>query len=103
MARDVNHVMLVGEVCSTPTVTTLKNGKRICLFSLKLVEKFTLASGQAASHDNVVLVEVLGPKADRCLSDIFRGHRYHVTGYLRVDDIDGMERTRIRAFNVQAD
>jgi primosomal replication protein N len=73
----------------------------ICLFSIKNVEKYKLADGRAAQHDNTLVVEVLGRNAQRCLEEVKIGERYQVNGYVRVDDANGTERVRIRAYHVE--
>lgn len=101
MARDVNLAIVSGELVEDPVMHTLKNSKRILTFTLKVVEKFNLHDGSPGSHENYLTVEALGRNADTYKRDLVLGQRYQITGYLRVDDINGEERTRIRCFNVQ--
>lgn len=103
MARDINQVILTGVVCRAPNTIQLKSGKQICIFSLKNIEKYELANGQPASHDNFLSVEVFGKNVDRTMRDVRMGERYVINGYLRVDEIDGIEKIRVRAFNIQKD
>lgn len=101
MARDVNIVVASGTAHSTPSMVSLKNNKTLCVFTLKTVEKYKLGSGAQAQHENFIRVETLGRAADKCLQEVKLGCRYLVQGYLRVDDLHGVERVRIRAYNIQ--
>jgi single-stranded DNA-binding protein len=103
MARDINEVILTGTVCTEPTPLTFSNGTRICIFSLRVIEKYVLASRKPAQHINDIKIEVLGPKADQTASEVRIGDRYIVKGYLRVDEIDGKREMRVRAFRVEAE
>jgi single-stranded DNA-binding protein len=101
MSRDTNVAIISGLVDNNPTVVTTRNNKRICLFNVLNVEKYRLADGRAAQHDNVLTVEALGRNVDKCLDEIFKGTRVHIHGYLRVDDVNGIEKVRIRAFHIE--
>lgn len=101
MARDVNIVVATGVADSAPSMVPIKNNKKLCVFTLKTVEKYLLSSGAPAYHENYLTVEALGKTAERCLQEVREGGRYIVQGYLRVDDLHGVERTRIRAYNIQ--
>lgn len=101
MARDLNIAILSGVVSNNPTVITTKNNKRICLFDLKTVEKYVLADGRPAQHENFLTIEALGKNVDKCMKEVMRGDRYIVHGYLRVDDVSGIEKVRVRAYYVE--
>lgn len=101
MAKDVNIVVVTGIAHSAPSQVSLKNNKKLCVFTLKVVEKYQLSSGASAQHENYLTVETLGKAAERCMLEVKPGNRYQVQGYLRVDDLHGVERTRIRAYNIQ--
>jgi single-stranded DNA-binding protein len=101
MARDINDVILTGEVASTPVLSPLKNNKSRCLFGLRNVERYTLANGQPASHENIIDVEILGPRAEQYAREIRVGDRYLVKGYIRVDATDKSPSVKVRAFRVE--
>jgi single-stranded DNA-binding protein len=101
MARDINSVVLTGTVSRPPQAVRLKSGKQICLFTLKNVEKYELADRTPAEHRNFLSIEVFGKNVDRTLNEVREGERYVIHGYIRVDDIDGVEKVRVRAFNIQ--
>jgi len=101
MPRDVNIVAISGTVSNTPTVVTTRNNKRICLFDLKVVEKYHLADGRPAQHDNFLTIEALGKNVDKCLKDVHKGERFIINGYLRVDDVSGVEKVRVRAYYIE--
>lgn len=103
MARDINHVILTGIVDSAPRLLPLKNGRTFCQFVLLNVERYELADGSPATHENYFSVEVFGKGAERTMQDVRQGARYVISGYLRVDDIEGIERTRVRAFKIQSE
>jgi single-stranded DNA-binding protein len=99
--RDINHILLSGEVYSTPTVVPLKNNKRMCIFTLQNNETYETHDGQKRLHKNFLTIEILGKNVDKAIRDLVKGDRVHVTGYVRNDELDGVERSRIRAFNFQ--
>lgn len=101
MARDFNLTILSGVVENTPNVVTTRNQKKICLFNLKVIEKYELADGRPAQHVNYITIEALGKNVDKCVQQVHKGDRYVVHGYLRVDDVSGVERTRVRAFFIE--
>ena len=97
--KDINHVIISGEVASDPTVIQIRHNKEMLLFTIRVVENF-VSDGERREHRNFLTVEVLGRNVDKYKTTIRRGRRYVLTGYFRNDDIDGVERTRIRAFNI---
>lgn len=101
MSRDVNVTIVSGVVDNTPSVVLTRNNKQICLFNIKLVEKYHLADGRPAQHVNFLTIEALGKNVDKCLRDVHQGQRYQITGYLRVDDVNGVEKVRIRAYHIE--
>lgn len=101
MAKDINVAIISGTVDNTPTVVTTRNNKRICLFNLRLIERYHLANGQPAQHVNFLTIEALGKNVDKCLQEVRLGERYQIHGYLRVDDVNGIEKVRIRAFHIE--
>lgn len=103
MPRDFNHVILTGQVCSKPTLVSLSNNKRICFFNIVNIERFRTGDGRSGSHENVITIEVFGMKAEQTEREVIEGMRYAVTGYLRVDEFHGVEKTRVRAYNIQAE
>ena len=96
MPRDINITILSGTVANTPNVVTTRNNKRICLFDLLVVEKYRLADGRAAQHDNFLTVEALGKNVEKCVNEVHKGERYVIHGYLRVDDVNGIVRLAVR-------
>lgn len=97
---DLNHCTVGGEIVSNPTAVTIKNGKQMCLFTLKTQEKFE-SNGKKSTHDNFFTIEILGKNSDRALESLNRGDRCIISGYLRCDDLDGVEKVRVRAFTFQ--
>ncbi len=100
--RDTNHVLVSGTAYNDPNVIPLKNNKRLCLFTLITNEEI-FSRGRESRHQNFLQIEVLGKNIDKCLEMVRKGERFFVSGYLRTDDLDGVERTRVRAYNVQKD
>lgn len=100
--RDTNHVLISGSAYSNPTIVPIKNNKRLCLFTLITNEEI-VTRGRSGHHSNFLTIEVLGKNIDRCMEIVRKGERYFISGYLRTDDMDGVERTRIRAYNLQKD
>lgn len=101
MARDVNITILSGTLVDLPKIHVLKSTKKILSFTLKVTEKFELASGDSGSHENFVDFEALGKHADNFHKTLVVGKRYQITGYLRQDSYNGVESLRVRCFNIQ--
>lgn len=99
--RDINVVILTGTVESTPTFVTVKNNKRILLFTLKNCEDFELFDGSPAVHANYFTVEVLGKNADRYVQILRIGTKCQISGYLRADELNGSDKVRVRAFRIE--
>ena len=100
-SKDINHVMLSGTVSTTPTLVGIKHNKKMCVFTFLNTETFLTGGGQKQEHHNLITVEVLGRNAMKYYETLRKGGHYLITGYVRVDDISGVERARIRAFNIQ--
>lgn len=103
MSRDTNIAIISGIVENNPNVVTTRNNKRICLFNVRNIEKYRLADGRPAQHTNFLTIEALGRNVDKCMSDIQAGERVQIHGYLRVDDVNGVEKVRIRAYHIEKD
>lgn len=101
MPRDINMAIISGTIDNNPTVVTTRNNKKICLFDLKTVEKYVLANGSPAQHDNFLTIEALGKNVDKCMNEVRRGDRFIIHGYLRVDDVSGVEKVRVRAYYIE--
>lgn len=99
--RDINHTIVSGEVYSTPSVIPLKHGKRMCIFTLLNNEKYETHDGQERVHKNFLTIEILGKNVDKAVASLVRGDRVFITGYIRNDEPEGVERSRIRVFNFQ--
>lgn len=101
MARDLNIAIVSGQIIDEPELRTIKNSKKILSFTLKVVEKFTLADGSPGSHENFFIVEALGRNAEIYHRDLVRGSMYQISGYLRADLVSGTDRVKIRCYNIQ--
>lgn len=99
--RDVNVVTLTGMVESNPTFVTVKNNKRILLFTLKVCEHFELFDGRPATHSNYFTVEVLGRNAEEYHRMLRIGDEINFSGYLRADDLNGPDKVRIRTYKIE--
>lgn len=98
---DVNFTFLTGTIVTTPSWFPLINNKRALVFTVKNQETFRLADGRLAHHSNHVTVEVLGKNAERYFDELKCNQRYQISGYLRVDEIKGSDRVRVRAFRIE--
>lgn len=99
--RDVNQVIITGKIVTAPSIVTFKTGKNLCILTVCCCEPFLTATGQQSSHYSYFTVEVLGRNADIYAQQLRKDERVIVTGYLRADEINGVEKTRIRAYNIQ--
>jgi len=98
---DINVVVLSGVVANKPNLTMQKNGSRICLFNFLVIEEFELKNGTEAEHPNYITIEVFGRNAEKYGVELIEGEHYTINGYLRVDIINNIERTRVRAYHIQ--
>lgn len=101
MQRDVNFTFLTGTIVTTPSWISLSNNKRALIFTLQNTERFKLADGRSANHTNHIVVEILGKNADRYEKEFVVHQRVQIVGYLRVDELKGEEKTRVRAFRME--
>jgi single-stranded DNA-binding protein len=103
MIRDINVIIISGIVDTAPSVITTRNNSRICLFNLLNIERYRLFDGKPAQHDNYLTIEVLGKNVDKVLTGIKQGDRVTINGYLRVDEVNGVEHTKVRMFHIEKD
>ena len=101
MQRDVNFTFLTGTIISTPSWVPLTNNKRALVFTIQNNEVYVLADGRKSSHPNRIVVEVLGRNADKYFDELSLNQRCQVVGYLRVDEMKGQDKLRVRAFRIE--
>lgn len=101
MPSDINFTFLTGTVISVPSWVPLAHNKRALVFTIRNNENFKLADGRSATHVNNIVVEVLGRNADKYFSEIVINKKVQVVGYIRVDEMKGSDRTRVRAFRIE--
>ena len=104
MASDLNVVVTSGVIESAPNVVLTRHNNRVCVFTLKNTEEFTLANGKAARHVNIISIEALGRNVDKCMTRLAVGNRVRIHGYYRVDEVNGVLKTRLRMhyFEIEA-
>jgi single-stranded DNA-binding protein len=103
MQRDSNDWKGSGVVVDEPRMITLKNGQKLLSFTFLVVEHFILHGGAPGRHENYFTVEALGRQAETYYKELVVGDRYQVKGYLRADNMNGVEKIRIRAFTIMTD
>ena len=101
MARDINFTILTGVIATNPSWVPLANNKRALVFTLDNKESYRFADGRSASHTNMIVIEVLGKNAEKYFSEFTIHQRCQVAGYIRVDEMNGEDRVRIRAFRIE--
>ena len=101
--RDFNHVILTGTATTAPAMLDLRSGTRACMFLLRNIERYRIRNDTPAERENVIPVEVFGRNVDHALREVRPGGRYIIPGYLRADEIQGVGRIRVRAYNIQVD
>jgi single-stranded DNA-binding protein len=100
MAGDVNTFTATGTIVTQPTLVNIKNNKQLLVFRIRCVEEFLRPNGDPAFHENFFTIEVLGKNAYKYVDTLKKGSRYAFYGYLRSDEIDGLERTRARCYQI---
>lgn len=100
MASDINSFTATGIIVSEPTLLPLKNDKHLLVFRIRCTEEFKRPNGDAAYHENFFTIEVMGKNAYKYKDILKRGLRYAFYGYLRSDELDGVERTRARCYQI---
>lgn len=100
---DVNKTTHIGTASTNPTFTTLGNKKTpISIFTLKVKESWLDRDGNEKSRDNLIKIEALGSKAHWVKANVRAGKRYSVDGYIRQEEINGKEDTKVRVFHIEA-
>lgn len=97
---DVNMVSVSGEIVSSPSLVPLRSGGKMLIFTLKTVERFRRQTGETAAHFNFFTIEFLGASAERFRTAVSKGRRYAVSGYLRTDMLDDVQKTRVRGLHL---
>lgn len=103
MQRDSNDWKGSGIVVDEPKMMTLKNGQKLLSFTFLVIEHFTLANGTPGRHENYLTVEALGRQAESYYKDLVVGDRYQIKGYLRADNLNGVDKVRVRCFTILTD
>lgn len=101
MPSDINFTFLTGTVVTNPSWVPLAHNKRALVFTIRNNESFRLADGRSATHVNNIVIEVLGKNAEKYYYEIALHKKIQIVGYLRVDEMKGADRTRVRAFRVE--
>lgn len=100
MPGDVNSFTATGVIVTQPSLVTIKNNKQILVFRIRCVEEFLRPTGESAQHDNFITIEILGKNAYKYENTLKKGTRYSFYGYIRTDELDGVEKTRARCYQV---
>lgn len=98
---DINFTFITGTIVTKPSWFPLANNKKALIFNIKSQESFRLADGRMAAHSNYLTIEVLGKNAEKYFQELQLNQRYQIAGYLRVDEIKGTDKVRIRAFRIE--
>ena len=101
MPSDINFTFLTGTVVTVPSWVPLAHNKRALVFTIRNNENFKLADGRNATHSNNIVVEVLGKNAEKYSYEVALNKKVQIVGYLRVDEMKGSEKTRVRAFRIE--
>lgn len=101
MQKHLNFTILTGTIVSAPAWIPLAHNKRALVFTLQNNEHYQLASGAPAVHSNNINIEVLGKNAERYFNELHLHQQCSVVGYLRVDEVRGQDKVRIRAFRIE--
>jgi len=97
---DINKVWLSGRAISQPILTKLPPKTAFTTFLLQINERFIGRDGEPCVKPNIIRIESLGKAAELTRDRVREGGRYQVEGYLRVDQVDGVEQVRVRTFAV---
>jgi single-stranded DNA-binding protein len=101
--RDSNDWKGSGVIIDEPKMITLRNGQKLLSFTFLVTEHFTTGSGAPGRHENYFTIEALGRQAETYYRELIVGVRYQVKGYLRADNLNGVDRVRVRAFTILTD
>lgn len=100
---DINKVWLSGVVVTEPVRTSIAGDTPLTYFNIQVNESFNDRNGMKQLKPNLIRIEVLGKNAENVKKRVRCGKRYTVDGYIRIDNYDGQDFFRIRAFAVYPD
>lgn len=98
---DVNKTTHSGTVMTNPTLSTLGGKTPIAIFTLKVQESWNDKKGNPQYRDNIIKFEELSAKAYWVKTNVKIGKRFIVDGYIRHEQINNEEETKIRVFHIE--
>lgn len=98
---DVNKTTHSGIAVTNPTLATLGGKTPIAIFTLKVQESWTDRNGVTKYRDNLIKFEALSSKSYWVKTNVKAGKRYIVDGYIRHEQINGENDTKIRIFHIE--
>lgn len=100
--QDINKTFNTGSLVREPTNLVLENGTPLILFTLSCKESWVTKKGVEKFHINKIDFEILGKDLRWMKEHLNVGKRYLVEGFTRCDVINGVKKSRIRVFKIQA-
>ena len=88
----MNKVLLIGNICNDPTLSTLNNGTTICKFSLAVKRDFKNENGEAET--DFFNITVFGKIGDNCGKYLKKGSKCCVVGRLQNRSYDAQDGTK---------
>lgn len=96
----INKVWLGGVVQTHPRIRNISERTKLTSFSVSVLETWESRDGEARSHRNDVVVEVLGKDADEAYKRLAPGSQVYIDGYLRSEVFKGRQQIKVRVFNI---
>lgn len=103
--RNVNKVILLGNVSRDPVKKTTQNGQTLTMFGLATHRYFKTQDGETKSVTEFHNIVAWGELGNRCYEDVKKGKLMYIEGYLKTRAFDVAEdkksfRTEIVMYNM---
>jgi len=97
----MNNIILIGNLCRDPEVTTTPNGIAVCKFSIAVNRNFTNAQGEKeVDFFNIVAWRALGENCGKYLS---KGNKVAIRGRVEIRNFEDKDRNKRQAIDVVAE
>jgi single-strand DNA-binding protein len=103
--RNINKVILVGNVCRDPQMKEVGEGQPVTTFGIATSRVFTTKAGEKKAITEFHSIVTWGPLAQRCVETLKKGKLVYIEGYLKThafETPDGKKnfRTEVVGYNM---
>lgn len=103
--RNINKVILVGNISRDPQMKEVGEGQPVCTFGVATHRYFTTKAGEKKSMTEFHNIVAWGVLATRCMETLKKGKLVYIEGYLKTRSFDIAEgkksfRTEVVGYNM---